>query len=173
MEFSEGGQPVYLDDLERMQTNMVRLIISLFPLTNGNSDMAVDEDKVKDVRSATVWATPRHMYGNGDAVPYMLQAHKLLTTDGKVYDVEETAFGDNDGNPMDGYYVMKETTVETRTFENGTERAVVKSYTATIVPKAEKPTSGAYIAVADVPSLDQMQALLPCLDICKQYMKNE
>ncbi len=173
LEFSEGGQPVYLDDLRLLQENMVKLILSLYPLTNGAADETSDENGIRDVRKCTVWATPRHMNGSGDRNYNILQAHKLLTTDGKVYDVAETTFGDDDGHPMTGYYVLQETTQESRTFEDGSEKAVVKSYTATIVPKAQKPESGTVIAVADVPSLDQLQALLPCPESCKKYLTTD
>lgn len=171
MEFSEGGQPVYLDDLERLQTNMVKLILSLFPLTNGAADETSDESKIKDVRSKTLFATPRHINGSGDRNYNLMQAHRLLSTDGKVYDVEETKFGDEDGYPLKGYYVLSDSTTESRTFEDGVERAVVKSYTAKVV--ADQPTSGTWIAVADVPSLDQLQALLPCPEMAQNYLKTE
>lgn len=171
MEFSEGGQPVYLDDLERLQTNMVKLILSLFPLTNGASDDTSDESKIKDVRNKTLFATPRHINGSGDRNYNLMQAHRLLSTDGKVYDVEETKFGDEDGYPLGGYYVLSDSTTESRTFEDGVERAVVKSYTAKVV--ADQPTSGTWIAVADVPSLDQLQALLPCPETAQNYLKTE
>lgn len=171
MEFSEGGQPVYLDDLERLQANMVKLILSLFPLTNGASDDTSDENNIKDVRAKTLFATPRHINGSGDRNYNMMQAHRLLSTDGRVYDVEETTFGDDEGYPMGGYYVLSESTTESRTFEDGTDRAVVKSYTAKIV--ATQPTSGTWIAVADVPSLDQLQALLPCPELAKKYLQTE
>ena len=171
MEFSEGGQPVYLDDLERLQANMVKLILSLFPLTNGASDDTSDESKIKDVRNKTLFATPRHINGSGDRNYNLMQAHRLLSTDGKVYDVEETKFGDEDGYPLGGYYVLSDSTTESRTFEDGVERAVVKSYTAKVV--ADQPTSGTWIAVADVPSLDQLQALLPCPETAQNYLKTE
>ena len=171
MEFSEGGQPVYLDDLERLQANMVKLILSLFPLTNGASDDTSDDSKIKDVRGKTLFATPRHINGSGDRNYNLMQAHRLLSTDGKVYDVEETKFGDEDGYPLGGYYVLSDSTTESRTFEDGVERAVVKSYTAKVV--ADQPTSGTWIAVADVPSLDQLQALLPCPETAQNYLKTE
>ena len=171
LEFSEGGQPVYLDDLQRLQDNMVQLILSLFPLTNGAADKTSDDSKIKDVRSKTLFATPRHVNGSSDANYILMQAHRLLSTDGKVYDVAETQFGDEEGNPLYGYYVLSDSTAESRTFEDSVERAVVKSYTAKVV--ADKPTSGTWIAVADVPSLDQLQALLPCPEMAQNILKTE
>ncbi len=171
LEFSEGGQPVYLDDLERLQSNMVKLILALFPQTEGASQPTSSHEKIKDVTKCTYFATPRTVNGSSDANFEWMQAHLLLSTDGKVYTVAETHFGDYDGLPIDGYYVLTESTAESRTFEDGLARAVVKSYTATIVP--EKPTSGTWIAVKDVPSLDQLQAVLPAAEYVQDYWKTE
>ncbi len=171
LEFSEGGQPVYLDDLERLQSNMVKLILALFPLTRGASDETSDDEGIKDVTKCAYFATPRHTNGSADTNMEWMQAHLLLSTDGKVYTVAETRFGDDEGRPMNGYYVLTESTAESRTFEDGLARAVVKSYTATIV--AEKPTSGTWIAVKDVPCLDQLQAVLPAAEYVQDYWKTE
>lgn len=159
--FSEGGQPVFLEDLKLLQDNMIDLILSLFPLTGGGA--AFDDDGMKDVRNLPIYSTPRHFNGSGDANCETVQAHKLITKNG-VYDVPETTIGEQDTE--DGstnilhscYYVLNEEVVEKREFEDGVSRGVVKSLTAKIVGR--KPTSGTYYTVKDVPSLDALQALL-------------
>ena len=172
LEFSEGGQPVYLDDLQRLQDNMVKLILSLFPLTSGTTASASEDAalKIRNVRDCKIFATPRHINALQSGASETVQAHKLLTTGGKVYDVAaQTMSG---ANIMDCYYWLSETTSESRTFEDGTERAVVKSYTATI--SKDKPLDGfedKCIAVKDVPDLGQLLALLPSSSTQQAYLR--
>lgn len=165
--FSEGGQPVYLDDLKMLQENMTEMILALFPLTMGGDQF--DDAGIKDVTGKAMYATPRHTNGSADANCETMQAHKLVCKDGTVYDVGFTSFGEEEGNPLDGYYALHESTEESRTFEDGTEHAVVKRYWAEIV--AEEPTAGTYVKVSDVPSLDQLQALLPASEKAKAWLK--
>jgi carboxypeptidase C (cathepsin A) len=171
LEFGEGGQPVYLDDLKLLQENMTALVLAMLPLTTGYSTS--EDENVKNVESLQVYALARHINGSGDASCEVVQAHKLVTRTGLVYDVASTQIdegGTAGGAVMNCYYVLKEATVEERTFEDGTTKAVVKSYTAEIVE--DKPTSGNWIAVADVPSLDQMIALLPAKERYTNCLKN-
>ena len=39
--FSEGGQPVFLEDLKMLQDNMVDLVMSLFPITDGEAQNSI------------------------------------------------------------------------------------------------------------------------------------
>lgn len=65
--FSEGGQPVFLEDLKMLQDNMVDLVMSLFPITDGETQgSGCDDDKIKDVRNLPIYSTPRHLNGNAD-----------------------------------------------------------------------------------------------------------
>jgi hypothetical protein len=158
--FTEGGQPVYLEDLELLQESMMDLIRSLFPLTDG--DESSDDAAYRDVRKLPVYATSRHIYGSADSNSIVFQAHKLITQDA-VYDVAETVINESDtdsGNASerDCYYVLKEEAVEKREFEDGVTRTVWKNYTATIT--GHKPTSGTYYAVTDVPALDGLLSAL-------------
>lgn len=160
--FTEGGQPVYLEDLELLQDNIVELVRSLFAVTAGASSTASDDEGYKDVRKLPVYATARHENANGDANCVTVQAHKLITQDG-IYDVEETTISESDtesGNARlsECYYVLSEESTDKREFEDGATRTVWKNYTAKITGK--KPTSGTYYAVADVPSFDGLLATL-------------
>lgn len=161
--FSEGGQPVFLEDLKMLQDNMVDLIMSLFPITDGEAQgIGCDDPDIKDVRNLPIYSTPRHLNGNADTNSETVQAHKLITKNG-VYDVPQTTIGETEtdtglGYIMDCYYVLHEEILEKREFEDGVTRPVVKSNTAEIV--GHKPTSGTYYAVKDVPSLDSLQVVL-------------
>lgn len=161
--FSEGGQPVFLEDLKMLQDNMVDLVMSLFPITDGETQgYGCDDDKIKDVRNLPIYSTPRHLNGNADTNSETVQAHKLITKNG-VYDVPQTTIGETEtdtglGYIIDCYYVLHEEILEKREFEDGVTRPVVKSYTAEIV--GHKPTSGTYYAVKDVPALDSLQVVL-------------
>lgn len=158
--FSEGGQPVFLEDLKMLQDNMIDLILSLFPKTDG---LTGDDALIKSIDSMSVFATARHINTYPDANSEWVQAHKLITKNG-IYDVSRKIVAEGgtrrgSGKVLDCYYVLREETVENREFEDGVERPVVKSYTADIVE--EKPQSGTFFKVRDVPSLDSLQALLP------------
>lgn len=161
--FSEGGQPVFLEDLKMLQDNMVDLIMSLFPITDGEAQgIGCDDQDIKDVRNLPIYSTPRHLNGNADTNSETVQAHKLITKNG-VYDVPQTTIGETEtdtglGYIRDCYYVLHEEILEKREFEDGVTRPVVKSYTAEIV--GHKPLSGTYYAVKDVPSLDSLQVVL-------------
>lgn len=170
--FSEGGQPVFLEDLKMLQDNMVELILSLFPTTDGvarGSDC--DDSEWKNLRNLPIYATSRHINGSADTNSETAQAHKLITRDG-IYDVPETTITEDtdtgNSNVMDCYYVLNEEIVEQREFEDGITRTVVKNYTAQIVGR--KPTSGKYYAVKDVPSLDALLDILP-VGYSKNYYK--
>ena len=159
--FSEGGQPVYLEDLKLLQDNMRELILSLFPLTNGRSWPSSNDGKLPDSVGLPVYSTARHRNGNADANSDWYQAHKLITPDG-IYDVEETLWGEQEqeeasanGGP---YYLLKETVVESREFEDGQTRPVVKQCTAQIVTKC--PASGTWYRMADVHSFDGLLEML-------------
>lgn len=160
--FSEGGQPVFLEDLKLLQDNMIDLIFSLFPVTDGGEETSgFDDAGYKDLRNLPIYSTPRHVNGSADANCEIVQAHKLITKNG-VYDVPETII--SEGEDEDGlyyltgcYYVLNEEIIEKREFEDGVSRGVVKSLTAKIV--GTKPTSGTFYAVKDVPSLDALQTL--------------
>ena len=156
--FSEGGQPVFLEDLKLIQDNMVNLIQSLFPLTGGQ--FSTDDYGIANVTDLSIYATPRHVNRGDNLV--IVQAHKLITKDG-VYDVPESTIGEQDVDTsgidvMSCYYVLNEEIIEKREFEDGVVRGVVKSLTAKIVGR--KPTSGVYYALKEVPSLDAMQAVI-------------
>ncbi len=159
---SEGGQPVYLEDLKMLQDNMIDLILSLFPLTFGGGG-SFDDGGIINVLNLPVYATPRHTNGSSDANYDWIQAHKLITKNA-IYDVPETKFGEvgiddlYDKSFFDLYYVLNEETVEKREFEDGISRPVIKSYTAKIV--GTKPESGVYYKFTDVPSLDDLQYIL-------------
>ncbi len=161
--FSEGGQHVFLEDLKMLQDNMVDLIMSLFPITDGEAQgIGCDDPDIKDVRNLPIYSTPRHLNGNADTNSETVQAHKLITKNG-VYDVPQTTIGETEtdtglGYIRDCYYVLHEEILEKREFEDGVTRPVVKSYTAEIV--GHKPSSGTYYAVKDVPSLDSLQVVL-------------
>lgn len=155
--FSEGGQPVYLEDLKLLQDNMMELILSLFSLTHGSTGPTFDDADYPDSVGLGVYATARHQNGNE-----WWQAHKLITPNG-IYDVPETYWSKQDiedasqsGGP---YYLLSESVVESREFEDGQTRPVVKRCTAQIV--AQRPASGTYYRMADVPSFDgQLERLL-------------
>lgn len=157
---SEGGQPVYLEDLKMLQDNMIDFALSLFPLTDGGLSDA-DDSNIKNVMGLPVYATPRHMNGSSDTNHELIQAHKLITKNA-IYDVPETWMDEGNGlytTPYDDlYYVLNEETVEKREFEDGISRPVIKSYTAKIV--GTKPESGVYYKFTDVPSLDELQQIL-------------
>lgn len=160
--FSEGGQPVFLEDLKMLQDNMVDLVMSLFPITDGEAQNSICDDyNIKDVRNLPVYSTPRHLNGCADTNTETVQAHKLITKNG-VYDVPQTTMTENTDTGTsyigDCYYVLHEEILEKREFEDGVTRPVVKSYTAEIV--GHKPSSGTYYAVKDVPSLDSLQVVL-------------
>lgn len=160
--FSEGGQPVYLEDLKLLQDNMMELILSLFSLTHGSTDPTSDDADYPDSVGLGVYATARHQNGSADANYEWWQAHKLITPNG-IYDVPETHWSEQDeyeasqsGGP---YYLLSESVVESREFEDGQTRPVVKRCTAQIV--AQRPASGTYYRMADVPSFDgQLERLL-------------
>lgn len=171
--FSEGGQPVFLEDLKMLQENMVELILSLFPTTDGierGSDC--DDNNLKNLRNLPIYATSRHINGSADTNSETAQAHKLITKDG-IYDVPETTISEDtdtgNSNIMDCYYVLNEEIVEKREFEDGVARTVVKNYTAKIV--GHKPKTGTYYPVKDVPSLDLLFDMLPVRG--KNYYKSE
>ena len=116
-----------------------------------------------NVKDLPVYATARHLNGNPDINSETVQAHKLITKNA-IYDVPETTMDETEidaGVPSirECYYVLHEETIETREFEDGTSKPVIKSYTAEIV--GHKPHSGEYYAVKDVPSLDELQKKLP------------
>lgn len=153
--FSEGGQPVYLEDLKLLQDNMRELILSLFSLTHGETDPTSDDAEWSDSVGLNVYATARHQNGSADANYEWWQAHKLITPNG-IYDVAETQWSEQDqyeahesGGP---YYLLSERVVESREFEDGQTRPVIKQCTAQIV--AQRPASGTYYRMADVPSFD-------------------
>ena len=53
--FSEGGQPVFLEDLKMLQDNMVDLVMSLFPITDGEvQGIGCDDPDIKDVRNLPI-----------------------------------------------------------------------------------------------------------------------
>lgn len=159
--FSEGGQPVYLEDLKLLQDNMRELILSLFSLTHGKTDPTSDDNEWSDSVGLNVYATARHQNGSADANYEWWQAHKLITPNG-IYDVAETYWSEEDqyeaslsGGP---YYLLSERVVESREFEDGQTRPVVKQCTAEIV--AKRPASGTYYRMADVPSFDGLLEML-------------
>lgn len=155
--FSEGGQPVYLEDLKLLQDNMRELILSLFVLTNGEAESGSDDEEWPDSAFMEVFATARHKNGNADTNSEFWQAHKLITPTG-IYDVEQTHWGEQEqeeasrsGGP---YYLLSEKVVESRVFEDGRSRPVVKQCTAQIV--ASRPSSGVYYRMDQVPSFDEL-----------------
>lgn len=153
--FSSGGQPVYLEDLKLLQDNMMELVRSLFLLSHGSDAIASDDEDYANSVGLPVYATARHINGCGDANLETMQAHKLITAEG-VYDVPEFTLHEGDA-PL--YYLLEEKTVESREFEDGQIRPVVKSCTAKIVIGA--PGTGTYYKVSDVPSFDfQLETLL-------------
>ena len=159
--FSEGGQPVCLEDLKMLQDNMIELIMSVYPITSGGGRDW--DDGNLNVKDLPIYATARHINGSADSNCETVQAHKLIANN-TVYDVPETTISESDtdtysGRISDCYYVLHEETVEAREFEDGTSKPVIKSYTAEIV--GHKPHSGEYYAVKDVPSLDELQKKLP------------
>lgn len=172
--FSEGGQPVFLEDLKMLQDNMVELILSLFPTTDGiERGTDCDDNHLINLRNLPIYATSRHINGSADTNSETAQAHKLITRDG-IYDVPETTISEVDtdtgnSNIMDCYYVLNEEIVEKREFEDGVTRTVVKNYTAQIV--GHKPETGTYYPVKGVPSLDLLFDMLPVRG--KNYYKSE
>ena len=169
--FSEGGQPVYLEDLKLIQDNMRELILSLFPLTHGRSWSGSGDAYWPDSVGLPVYATARHRNGNSDANSDWFQAHKLITPDG-IYDVEETMWTEQDqeeANANNGpYYLLNEKVVESREFEDGQTRPVVKQCTAKIVAKC--PASGTWYRMANVPCFDGMLEIL--LDIKNRVLRS-
>lgn len=169
--FSEGGQPVYLEDLKLLQDNMRELILSLFPLTHGRSDLASADENWPDSVESLAYATARHRNGNSDANRDWFQAHKLITPEG-IYDVPETVWSEQDqeeasanGGP---YYLLSERVVESREFEDGQTRPVVKQCTAKIVSKC--PASGTWYSMSSVPSFDGLLEIL--LDIRNRVLRS-
>lgn len=169
--FSEGGQPVYLEDLKLLQDNMRELILSLFPLTHGISEPPSNDGKLPDSVGLPVYSTARHRNGNADANNEWYQAHKLITPDG-IYDVEETIWTEQDQEEASAnngpYYLLKETVVESREFEDGQNRPVVKQCTAQIVAKC--PASGTWYRMANVPCFDGQLEIL--LDIKNRVLRS-
>lgn len=114
--FSEGGQPVFLEDLKMLQDNMVDFVMSLFPITDGEAQgVGCDDPDIKDVRNLPIYSTPRHINGNADTNSETVQAHKLITKNG-VYDVPQTTMGEDtdtgDSSIIDCYYVLHEEILE-------------------------------------------------------------
>lgn len=169
--FSEGGQPVYLEDLKLLQDNMRELILSLFVLTHGVTDTTSDDADYPDSVGLGVYSTARHHNGSADANYEWWQAHKLITPNG-IYDVEECNWTEQDkyeANQSGGpYYLLSETVVESREFEDGQIRPVIKQCTAHIV--AQRPASGTYYRMADVPSFDELLETL--LNIRRRVLRS-
>lgn len=96
---------------------MVDLVMSLFPITDGETQgSGCDDDKIKDVRNLPIYSTPRHLNGNADTNSETVQAHKLITKNG-VYDVPQTTIGETEtdtgqGYIIDCYYVLHEEILE-------------------------------------------------------------
>lgn len=153
--FSEGGQPVYLEDLKLLQDNMRELILSLFVLTHGSQDPTSDDGDEPNSLNLAVYATARHRNGSADSNYERWQAHKLITANG-IYDVDACTMSEQDADTAYGsggpYYLLEEKVVESREFEDGQVRPVVKKCTAKIV--FERPSSGTYYKMSDVPSFD-------------------
>lgn len=161
--FSEGGQPVYLEDLKLLQDNMKEMILSLFihsfsdgqfrdpenPFEEGTSDQHIE------TTGMDVYATSRHMNTINDGTGFTyccIQPHKLITKDG-VYDVDGFRYAIT-RTPAILYYVLKEETVESRLFENLQEHPVVVKCTAEI--RMGKPESGIFYRLEDVYSFDDL-----------------
>lgn len=155
--FSEGGQPVCLEDLKLLQDNMMELILSLFPLSHGKKDTTSDDAECTDSVGLTAYATARHKNGSADHNYEWWQSHKLITPNG-IYDVEETYFTEENmaeaskcGGP---FYLLEDSVVDIRKFEDGKTRPVVRQLTAKIVPTI--PENGTYLCMEDVPSFDEL-----------------
>ena len=75
-----------------------------------------------------------------------------------IYDVEETYFTEENmaeaskcGGP---FYLLEDSVVDIRKFEDGKTRPVVRQLTAKIVPTI--PENGTYLCMEDVPSFDEL-----------------
>ncbi len=145
---------------------MVELIRSLFLLSSCYAGS--DDDAYVPSVGLPAYATARHINGIGDLNCEEMQAHKLITANG-VYDVDGFVLREGDASSAgyDGYnieqaplyYLLEEKVLESREFEDGQTRPVVKSCTAKIV--IGLPATGTFYKVSDVPSFDfQLETLL-------------
>ena len=139
--FSEGGQPVYLDDLQLLQQNMT----DIFNLASAALGAGKVSGYVLGTRSIT------------DDVHWACSAHKIVV-DGTVYDVPETKF---DAPKADKalYYVLSSTAVDRRVFENGQTAACQTAHTAVVTDDVNNVAS--YIGLEKgVPMVDMVKSAL-------------
>lgn len=131
--FSEGGQPLNLDDLEFMQNsvhNPMKALLSSW----GNCILSGCQIQVDKETSAHSW-TAGYISYNGEV--YAVSA-------GSIEQVEQSA---------SLYWMLYSSEGGSRSFSDGVSHSTQKVYTARLTPMRQAPESGDYLADDGLPRL--------------------
>ena len=112
MLFSEGGQPLYIDDLKTLQENPTNQMSALLQALGANTSAFLLERFQGELKKLN----------EGDKTTSFQTKKNWLVLDGIIYEIKETTLVAHSWN--DPLYVgVRKSTSDVRTFEDGQERA--------------------------------------------------
>ncbi len=112
MLFSEGGQPLYIDDLKTLQENPTNQMSALLQALGANTSVFLLERFQGELKKLN----------EGDKTTTFQTKKNWLVLDGIIYEIKETTLVAHSWN--DPLYVgVRKSTSDVRTFEDGQERA--------------------------------------------------
>lgn len=112
MLFSEGGQPLYIDDLKTLQENPTNQMSALLQALGANTSAFLLERIQGELKKLN----------EGDKTTTFQTKKNWLVLDGIIYEIKETTLVAHSWN--DPLYVgVRKSTSDVRTFEDGQERA--------------------------------------------------